>query len=179
MSVVGTRPRSSSPSLPQPAAATAAPEVATILKNARRSIPFWAGSLMPLSASRPSRVGAAGVVVRAEGQSPEARAEWVVRAEGQSPEARAEWIVRAEGQSPEARAEWIVRAEGQSPEARAEWNSGEARAEKTQRAHPPLTLMRSLRAHPRARVMRSGMAGGRTSPGYGLVNRITQKKHGQ
>src|SRR5712692_4979559 len=149
MSVVGTRPRSSSPSLPQPAAATAAPEVATILKNARRSIPFWAGSLMPLSASRPSRVGAAGVVVRAEGQSPEARAEW------------------------------IVRAEGQSPEARAEWNSGEARAEKTQRAHPPLTLMRSLRAHPRARVMRSGMAGGRTSPGYGLVNRITQKKHGQ
>src|SRR6266852_5231307 len=114
MSVVGTRPRSSSPSLPQPAAATAAPEVATILKNARRSIPFWAGSLMPLSASRPSRVDAAGVAVRAEGRSPEARAEW---------------IVRAEGRSPEARAEWIVRAEGQSPEARAEWNSGEARAE--------------------------------------------------
>src|SRR5438128_411074 len=100
MSFVGTRPRSSSPSLPQPAAATAAPEVATILKNARRSIPFWAGPLMPLSACRPSRVVVAGVAVRSEGRRPEARAER---------------------------------------------NSGEARAEKTQRAHPPLTLMRSLR----------------------------------
>src|SRR6266852_6175881 len=114
MSVVGTRPRSSSPSLPQPAAATAAPEVATILKNARRSIPFLAGPLMPLSAPRSLRIDAAGVAVRAEGQSPEARAESIVRAEGRSPEARAESIVRAEGRSPEARAGWI---------------SGEARAE--------------------------------------------------
>src|ERR1700681_1411677 len=47
ISFCGTWPRSSAASWPQPPAATAAPDVAMILKNARRSIP-----LIPLSVSR-------------------------------------------------------------------------------------------------------------------------------
>src|ERR1700730_5558065 len=71
MSLVGVWPSSSSASLPQPAAATAAPEVATILKNARRFIPVGPGPLSPGSLmARSADSFGIEVETRGDGETP-------------------------------------------------------------------------------------------------------------